>query len=144
MMTGMRWRRLLQFRLSTIFWLSIVVTITATIAFRVGLRAGVEQQLARDRQGTVYVRAYPVKDLVLGPGMTKPYFATLMEMIQQINPQKWQEAGGAGEMAAFDTNFTIVIAQDASTHKEIESKLAELRRLQQPTWVNRFAAWLNN
>jgi hypothetical protein len=138
-------RQWFQFRLSTIFWTSLVIAVTANIAYRTGRRAGIEEQLARHRQGRLYAEVYPVKDLVLGPGMTKPDFDTLIDLLKfTINPQKWDNVGGDGSIDGFDTNFVLVVNQDVNTHRQIKAKLAELRRkIQPPTWTNRVAQWLH-
>jgi hypothetical protein len=138
------WRPWFQFRLNTLFWLSLVVSITATLSYRAGIRAGIDEQLATQHQGELYAKLYPVPDLVLGPGMTNPDFATLIDLLKSINPQKWDDVGGDGSIEGFSTNNSIVVYQDANTHRRIEYKLAELRQLQQPTWINRITRWIND
>ena len=136
-------RRYFQFHLSTLFWLSLAICLTATISYRAGVRAGIDEQLARHHQGRLYAKAYYVEDLVLGPGMTRPDFDSLIDLLKSINPQKWSDLGGDGSIAGFDTNNTIVVHQDLNTHRLIEAKLTELRHLQRPTWLNRLTTWIN-
>lgn len=138
------WRSWFQFRLSSLLWLSIIVSITATLSYRWGVRAGIDEQLARQRQDKVYLVVYQVQDLVISPGMAKPDFDSLIDLIQNINPRKWDVLGGPGSVAGFDTNGTLVVSQDADTHSQIESKLASLRQLRNPTWMSRFLAWVND
>ena len=56
----LNWRRLVQFRLGTPLWLLTVVAVGIG-----SYRQGLDEQLARHRQGTLYIKAYPVQDLVL-------------------------------------------------------------------------------
>jgi len=141
MEADMNWRRLVQFRISTLLWLLTV------IAVGIGsYRKGLDEQLARQRQGALYIKAYPVKDLVLGPGMTKPDFETLIEILTTtISPQKWATTGGEGHISGYDNAGLIVVSQDAATHRQIQRKLSALRRLQSPwrAWLNDIVAWIN-
>jgi hypothetical protein len=144
MMKSKNWRYWFQFRLSTLFWISIAVAFTASISHRFGFLKGMNEQLARQRQGTTYCVAYPVKDLVLGPGMTKPDFDSLIEHISaEVSPGKWASNGGVGAMSGSDEAGVLVVYQDDNTHRQIEAKLAALRRLQRPSWLKVAVAWLN-
>jgi len=136
----MRWRRLIQIRLSTLVWLTVVVG-----AALGGYRAGINEQLARQRQGKTYFKSYSVKDLVYGPGMTKPDFDSLIDMLVSLSPKKWAANGGGGNVAGYDNAGIIVVEQDAATHRQIQRKLAALRRVQSPrrSWLNYFVVWLN-
>src|SRR4030095_1635970 len=101
------WRRLFQFHLSTLLLLSLAVSITAVIAHRNGFQSGVNDELARHQRGKTFARAYAVQDLVLGPGMTKPDFDRLTDvLVAECGPDKWDVNGGPGSMAGFDTNYT--------------------------------------
>src|SRR5215218_7247658 len=114
----MNWRRLVQFRISTLLWLLTV------IAVGIGsYRKGLDEQLARQRQGTTYFKVYPVKDLVYGPDMTKPDFESLIEQLVNLSPQKWTHKGGMGQIAGHDETGVIVVLQDATTHQQIQRKL---------------------
>jgi hypothetical protein len=136
----MNWRRPFQFRLSSLLWLMVAVA-----AGLGGYRAGMNEQLARQRQGTTYIKAYQVKDLVLGPGMTQPDYQTLIDMLVALSPKKWVMNGGPGTIAGFENAGIIVVSQDAPTHRQIQRKLSALRRLQSPwrSWLNALVAWIN-
>lgn len=58
-------------------------------------------------------------------------FDTLIELITQtIEPTSWDEIGGPGSIAGFDTNLSLVISQTQEVHEQIVDLLEQLRRLQ--------------
>lgn len=128
----MNLRRLIQFRLSSVLWLMLVIA-----AGLGGYRAGLDEKQARHEAGTMYNRAYRVQDLVLGPGMTKPDFDSLIEQLVLLSPQKWQVTGGAGCVTGYDEACIIVVHQDEATHRQIERKLAAMRHHIRWHWIDR-------
>ncbi len=136
----MKWRRRFQFRLSSLLWL--MVAVAAAIS---GYRAGLDEQLARQQPGDMYIKSYPVRDLTFGPGMRQADSQTLMDLLVLLSPQKWHQSGGKGSMTVYDEAGILVVCQDAATHRQIERKLAALRRLNSPwrSWLNGLVAWVN-
>jgi general secretion pathway protein D len=58
-------------------------------------------------------------------------FDTLIELITAtIAPTTWDEVGGPGSVAGFDTNLSLVVSQTQEVHEEIVDLLEQLRRLQ--------------
>jgi general secretion pathway protein D len=58
-------------------------------------------------------------------------FDSLMELIvTTIKPESWTEVGGAGSIAPFETNLSLVVSQTQEVHEEIADLLEQLRRLQ--------------
>lgn len=58
-------------------------------------------------------------------------FDSLIELITStVKPQTWDEVGGPGSIAPFETNLSIVVSQTQDVHEEIVDLLEQLRRLQ--------------
>ena len=58
-------------------------------------------------------------------------FDSLIELITStIAPPSWDSNGGAGSIAPFDTNLTLVVSQTQEIHEQIADLLQQLRRLQ--------------
>lgn len=58
-------------------------------------------------------------------------FDTLIELITTtISPDSWDDVGGPGSIAQFDTNLSLVISQTQEIHEKIADLLEQLRRLQ--------------
>ncbi len=89
----------------------------------------------------IYICTYDVADLVvsppelvhfpaLTPSVTAvPNFAPLIEKIATtVAPHSWEDAGGSGSIAPFETNKSLVIRQTQQVHDEIVDLLEQLRR----------------
>ncbi len=64
-------------------------------------------------------------------GGVQPDFDSLIELITStITPTSWDNAGGAGSIAPFETNLTLVVSQTQEVHEQIADLLNQLRRLQ--------------
>ncbi|MCE5269472.1 MAG: hypothetical protein LLG00_16470, partial [Planctomycetaceae bacterium] len=64
-------------------------------------------------------------------GATQPDFDSLIELIKStVKPTSWDDVGGSGSIANFETNLTIVVSQTQEVHEEIADLLEQLRRLQ--------------
>jgi general secretion pathway protein D len=58
-------------------------------------------------------------------------FDSLIDLITStVHPTSWEEAGGNGSIAPFETNLSLVISQTQEIHEEIADLLEQLRRLQ--------------
>ncbi len=58
-------------------------------------------------------------------------FDSLIELITStISPDSWDDVGGTGSIAPFETNLSLVISQTQEVHEEIVELLDQLRRLQ--------------
>ncbi|MFV2068357.1 MAG: hypothetical protein ACC645_15415, partial [Pirellulales bacterium] len=58
-------------------------------------------------------------------------FDSLIELITTtIEPDTWDEVGGAGSIAPFETNLSLVVSQTQDVHEQIVDLLEQLRRLQ--------------
>jgi general secretion pathway protein D len=58
-------------------------------------------------------------------------FDSLIELITStIQPTTWDEVGGPGSIAPFETNLSLVISQTQDVHEEVADLLEQLRRLQ--------------
>ncbi|NUQ62341.1 MAG: hypothetical protein HUU20_07625 [Pirellulales bacterium] len=58
-------------------------------------------------------------------------FDSLIELITTtIAPTTWDEVGGPGSIAPFETNLSLVISQTQEVHEEIADLLEQLRRMQ--------------
>ena len=79
---------------------------------------------------------YPVADLVEKyrdrNGNITPDFDSLIEMIQStVAPSSWDEVGGPGSIAKFDTNLSLVLDQTQEVHEEVVDLLEQLRTAKQ-------------
>ena len=64
-------------------------------------------------------------------GGTQADFDSLIELITTtIQPQSWDDVGGPGSVAPFETNLSLVVSQTQEVHEEIVDLLQQLRRLQ--------------
>jgi len=64
-------------------------------------------------------------------GATNADFDPLIELITTtIEPDSWEEAGGAGRIAEFETNLSLVVSSTQDVHDKIRDLLEQLRRLQ--------------
>lgn len=58
-------------------------------------------------------------------------FDSLIELITStIQPTTWDDVGGPGSIAGFETNLSLVVSQTQEVHEEIADLLEQLRRLQ--------------
>jgi general secretion pathway protein D len=70
-----------------------------------------------------------------GPGGagngTAPDFESLMDLITNtVAPKTWNQNGGPGSVAPFETNLSLVVSQTQEVHEQIADLLEQLRRLQ--------------
>jgi general secretion pathway protein D len=64
-------------------------------------------------------------------GGTQADFDALIELITTtIEPDSWEENGGTGSIAEFETNLSIVVSATQEVHEQIVDLLEQLRRLQ--------------
>ena len=58
-------------------------------------------------------------------------FDSLIDLITStVKPTTWDDVGGPGSIAPFETNLSIVVSQTQDVHEEIADLLEQLRRLQ--------------
>jgi general secretion pathway protein D len=58
-------------------------------------------------------------------------FDSLIDLITStIKPTTWDDVGGPGSIAPFETNLSIVVSQTQEVHEEIVDLLEQLRRMQ--------------
>lgn len=58
-------------------------------------------------------------------------FDSLISLITRtVDPESWEELGGAGTIEGFPANLTLVVRQTQDVHREIADLLEQLRRLQ--------------
>ncbi len=66
-----------------------------------------------------------------GGGSGQADFDSLINlMTTTIQPDTWDELGGEGRVAPFETNMSLVVSQTQEVHEEIADLLEQLRRLQ--------------
>ena len=78
------------------------------------------------------VRRRPRCPLGFGPGGagggSQADFDSLIELIQStVQPESWEDVGGPGSVAPFETNLSLVIRQTEEVHEEIVDLLEQLR-----------------
>jgi RNA polymerase sigma factor (sigma-70 family) len=81
--------------------------------------------------GKLVRRVYPVADLVLTiPDGSKP--PDLVRVITRtVEPQSWQEEGGAGTMEYFSDGRSLVVSQTSAVQDQIQELLNDLRACMQ-------------
>ena len=58
-------------------------------------------------------------------------FDSLIDLITStVRPTTWDDVGGPGSIAPFETNLSLVVSQTQEVHEEIVDLLEQLRRLQ--------------
>jgi general secretion pathway protein D len=58
-------------------------------------------------------------------------FDSLINLITAtVQPESWEDVGGPGSVAPFETNLSLVIRQTEEVHEEIVDLLEQLRRMQ--------------
>ena len=58
-------------------------------------------------------------------------FDSLIDLIKStVKPTTWDDVGGPGSIAPFETNLSLVVSQTQEVHEEIADLLEQLRRLQ--------------
>ncbi len=58
-------------------------------------------------------------------------FESLIDLIvTTVAPTTWEEVGGPGSIAPFETNLSLVISQTQEVHEQVAQLLEQLRRLQ--------------
>jgi hypothetical protein len=102
-----------------------------------GYRRGLDEIEAQRVPGAVFTKAYAVRDLVIGPGMTEPDFDSLISQLVLLSPQKWAHVGGQGCISGYDNAGIIVVQQDDATHRQIKRKLAAFRRHNRWYWLDK-------
>ena len=64
-------------------------------------------------------------------GASQADFDSLIDLITKtIEPDSWEDVGGEGAVAPFETNLSLVISQTQEVHEKIADLLDQLRRLQ--------------
>lgn len=58
------------------------------------------------------------------------HFDALIGLLKALNPSAWEDAGGRGSIAAFETNLSLVVRQNMPEHEQIADLLEQMRRLQ--------------
>ena len=58
-------------------------------------------------------------------------FDSLIELITTtVAPETWDDVGGAGSIAPFETNLSLVVSQTQDVHEDLVDLLEQLRRMQ--------------
>ncbi len=64
-------------------------------------------------------------------GGSQADFDSLIDLITStVKPTTWDDVGGPGSIAPFETNLSLVVSQTQEVHEEIADLLEQLRRLQ--------------
>lgn len=66
----------------------------------------------------------------LGGGAAADFDSLIDLITSTIQPTTWDEVGGPGSIAGFETNLSLVVSQTQDVHEEIVDLLEQLRRLQ--------------
>jgi general secretion pathway protein D len=66
----------------------------------------------------------------LGGGAQADFDSLIELIVTTIEPDSWEEVGGAGSIQEFQANLSLVISQTEDVHEQIRDLLEQLRRLQ--------------
>jgi hypothetical protein len=115
---------------------------------------GIKITTIEDAQAPDYLtfRLYPVKDLVASKNQAKApapefNFDPLIRLIQEIEPDSWQDVGGPGMVIGFDNGACLLISQRPDVHETIGKLIITIRRVKAvqglpgpANHINRYAA----
>lgn len=87
------------------------------------------------------VRLYPVQDLVERVNSTdnaRPAidFKPLISLVEEIEPDSWQDIGGPGHVKGFDNAACLLISQRDDVHETIGRLMITLRRVKAVQGLN--------
>ena len=110
------------------------------VGYRRGYRNGYEVQRQQPNFTTVFIRTYPVGDLITptaessdawGPSKVAAFDSLIDLIVSTIEHESWMENGtGEGEIQPFPVNLSLVISQTQRVHEQVSDLLQQLRRLQ--------------
>jgi general secretion pathway protein D len=66
----------------------------------------------------------------LGGGAQADFDSLIQLITSTVAPTTWDDVGGPGSIAPFETNLSIVVSQTQAVHEQIVDLLEQLRRLQ--------------
>lgn len=124
-------RRWLQFRLVTIFWLTLTIAIGIG-AYRHGYEAGIDDAAnQRSEVGSLVAKAYTVGDIVqlrkTNIGGVPDLEGLVRDLSTQVLPNTWTESGGNAAIVPFEIDESLVISHDQDGHERVAAYLKRLR-----------------
>lgn len=66
----------------------------------------------------------------LGGGAMADFDSLIDLIVSTVRPTTWDDVGGPGSIAPFETNLSLVVSQTQEVHEELADLLEQLRRLQ--------------
>ncbi len=123
--TSVPHQRSLRFSLRTLLLLAMMIALCLS-AFQYGRQVGFAEG---DQSGFVaglvaktYVVMYPISNLVISEG-TEAELADCQllidEIVAQVQPQSWEQAGGPGEIAYDPSRKSLIVYQSERGHDAI-------------------------
>jgi hypothetical protein len=76
-------------------------------------------------EGTIFIRTYPVKDLVAPPADGDDRL--VKTIIGIVDPDLWEDGGGPGSIAFVPASGSLVISQTYGVHEKVLNLLQNLR-----------------
>ncbi len=92
-------------------------------------------------------KAYPVADLVLVGGDSQGEgaeadFESLIDILSgTVKPTSWEDVGGPGTIRENPISLSIVISQTQEAHEDIETLLAQLRKVMKEQGIKGMSKW---
>jgi hypothetical protein len=131
-----RKKRVLRFSVAAMLFLMLCLG-----GYLGGYRVGFNRGTQDAANATIFVRTYPVADLLTpkNPAATaSPDFDELIDVIvATVSPKDWMEKGtGDGEIQPFPSNMSLVVAQNQANHQAIADLLEGLRKSQASIAIN--------
>lgn len=113
---------------------SIMAPVTA-VASRTAGKMNNDAILAQSMGADGLSAGSPMTPSSTGPGAfgsnSGADFDSLIELIKKtVDPLTWDDNGGPGNIAPFETNLSLVVSQTQEVHEKIVELLEQLRRLQ--------------
>lgn len=100
------------------------------VSHRPDVHSAIERYLRerRARRSAANVqRIYRVDDLIDTARETADQSQALIDEIESIASNSWENVGGSGSICFFDTNLSLVVSQTTEVHRQIEGHLAQIR-----------------
>lgn len=125
-------KRWFRFSLGTLLFAALCVA-----GYFSGYRNGFGSGKADRKAGTIYVKVYPVADLITPldkadtPEARRESTDALIDLIvSTVDHDTWMENGsGEGEIQPFPANNSLIISQSGRVHNQVAALLDQLRKL---------------
>jgi hypothetical protein len=130
-------KRAFRFSIATLLFLMLCLG-----GYLAGYRRGFDSGKQAASDATLFVKTYPVGDLIASRhpfAQQAADFDSLIDaIVTTVSPSDWMENGtGDGEIQPYPSNLSLVISQSQANHKKIVELLQRLRKTPSSVAANR-------